>query len=116
MPDNAASADKPRDATRRQFFKIGGAAVVGAAAGAGAGVAIGAAAGYRSGFADGDNDLSTIEPRSAPGFDHVVVVMGDNRSFDNILGNLYTPETLPEGASFDGIAFGNYSNVATDGT
>ncbi|MGL3150493.1 alkaline phosphatase family protein [Microbacterium sp. A82] len=106
----------PKDASRRQFFKIGGAAALGAAAGGAAGAAIGAASGYRAGFAAGDSHFDALEPRSAPGFDHIVVVMGENRSFDNLLGHLYTPDDLPEGQSFDGIAFGDYSNVAPDGT
>ncbi|WP_235201248.1 alkaline phosphatase family protein [Microbacterium sp. CH12i] len=89
---------------------------MGAAAGGAAGAAIGATAGYRSGFAAGDDEFDTLQPRSKPGFDHIVVVMGENRSFDNLLGHLYTPDTLPEGQTFDGIAFGDYSNVAPDGT
>ncbi|MGM7698703.1 alkaline phosphatase family protein [Microbacterium sp. A84] len=116
----ASESDRSKEASRRQFFKLSGAAVIGAAAGGAAGAAIGAAiggaAGYRSGFAAGDDELDPLEPRSAPGFDHVVVVMGENRSFDNLLGHLYTPDDLPAGQSFDGIAFGEYSNVAPDGT
>ena len=42
-----------------------------------------------------------MAPREVPGFDHVVVLMGENRSFDNLLGWLYTPETLPPGETFD---------------
>ena len=50
-----------------------------------------------------------------PGFDHVVVLMGENRSFDNLLGWLYTPETLPAGETFDGLAFGDYANPRPTG-
>jgi phospholipase C len=46
----------------------------------------------------------------------MVVVMGENRSFDNLLGYTYTPENLPDGARFNGLAFGEYSNTAPDGT
>ncbi|MCI4319120.1 MAG: hypothetical protein L3K23_03175 [Thermoplasmata archaeon] len=49
--------------------------------------------------------------------DHVVVLMFENRSFDNLLGYLYRPDEVP---SFDGVAFGSHSNpipadVATPG-
>lgn len=66
--------------------------------------------------APGSEDFVAIQPRHEPGFDHVVVLMGENRSFDNQLGWLYTPENLPEGQSFKGLAFGEYTNVAPDGT
>jgi phospholipase C len=102
--------------SRRDFLKLGGLAATGAVIGGGAGAAAGAAIGYQSGFAAGDNDFGALEPRSAPGFDHVIVVMGENRSFDNLLGYLYTPENLPEGRQFEGLAFGDYSNTAPDGT
>ena len=48
-------------------------------------------------------------------FDHVVVLMLENRSFDNLLGFLYTPEELKElkskgklplGQTFEGLNFG----------
>ena len=32
--------------------------------------------------------------------DHVVVVLFENRSFDNVLGHLYGPE---DGKTFDGV-------------
>ncbi|MGX1700913.1 alkaline phosphatase family protein [Microbacterium sp. NPDC055357] len=106
----------PADTSRRGFLKLGGVAAAGALAGGGVGAGIGAAAGYRSGFAAGSEDFGALEPRSRPGFDHVVVVMGENRSFDNLLGYLYTPEDPPQGASFNGLAFGDYANAAPDGT
>lgn len=57
------------------------------------------------------------EPRKQPGFDHLVVLMGENRSFDNLLGYLYTPDDpAPRGQAFEGLDFGDYSNVASDGT
>jgi phospholipase C len=37
----------------------------------------------------------------SPRFDHVVVIMFENRSFDNLLGYLYTPNEHP---SFEGVA------------
>lgn len=103
-------------ASRRDFLKIGGAAAAGAVVGGGAGAVIGAAIGHQLGFAEGSDDFADLVPRDKPGFDHLVVVMGENRSFDNLLGWLYTPDTLPEGQSFDGLAFGDYGNVGPDGT
>src|SRR5579871_4723470 len=58
-------------------------------------------------------------PQILPGIDHLVVVMLENRSFDNMLGTLYqdaSPSSfLPEGSptSFDGLHPGlsNPSNV-----
>ncbi len=38
-------------------------------------------------------------------FDHVVVLMLENRSFDNLLGNLYSPGELKPGQQFDGLQF-----------
>ena len=42
-----------------------------------------------------------------PKFDHVVSVMFENRSFDNLLGRLYQPGEV---ASFDGVAGQEFSN------
>ena len=36
-------------------------------------------------------------------FDHVVVLMLENRSFDNLLGYLYDKDNVPEGKSFAGL-------------
>jgi phospholipase C len=47
------------------------------------------------------------EPASPPRFDHVVVVMFENRSFDNVLGRLYQPGEVPE---FDGLTGRALSN------
>ena len=53
--------------------------------------------------------------RPGPGFEHLVVLMFENRSFDNLLGHLYPPGTLPEGVRFDGVANGCYSNPSPSG-
>jgi phospholipase C len=49
--------------------------------------------------------------------DHVVVLMLENRSFDHMLGYLYTEENnfAPSGAAFDGLT-GDESNPAADGS
>lgn len=117
--DAAVSAQDESTAakrSRRDFFRYGGTAAAGALLGGAVGGAIGFAQGERSGFLEAENDYGALAPRHAPGFDHVVVVMGENRSFDNLLGYLYSKENLPDGQSFDGLAFGEYYNVAADGT
>ncbi|MFT4136929.1 alkaline phosphatase family protein [Microbacterium sp.] len=100
--------------SRREFLKLGGltaAGLVGGGVGAAAGAQIGHLLGYREGAADN----LALPPRHEPGFDHVVVLMGENRSFDNLLGWLYTPETIPDGETFDGLAFGSYANTDDTG-
>jgi phospholipase C len=106
MTPRAESARERGAATsRRDFLRVGGLALGGFALGGGAGAAAAAAA-----------DASR-RPTSEglPGFAHVVVLMGENRSFDNMLGHLYTPGNVPAGDTFEGIAFGDYSNTAPDG-
>lgn len=97
---------------------MGGAALAGAVVGGAGTAAIGASldGGRRHGFVKQNDPFAALTPRHEPGFDHIVVVMGENRSFDNLLGYLYSPENLPAGEAFDGLAFGNYSNRAPDGT
>ncbi|GAA1988146.1 alkaline phosphatase family protein [Microbacterium pumilum] len=101
--------------TRREFLRNGGLVtagfVVGGAIGAAAGVSIGTTIGRQ----EGSVDFGALPAREVPGFDHVVVLMGENRSFDNLLGWLYTPETLPAGETFEGLAFGDHSNAAPSG-
>ncbi|WP_226646826.1 hypothetical protein [Microbulbifer variabilis] len=46
-----------------------------------------------------------------PQFDHIVVLMLENRSFDNLLGYLYGPE---ENAGFEGVSGKNLSNPIPD--
>lgn len=44
-------------------------------------------------------------------FSHVVVLMMENRSFDNLLGYLYTPQNPPpNNQPFEGVAYHNLSN------
>lgn len=96
---------------------MGGAALAGAVVGGAGGAAIGAtiAANQRDGFASDPDHFAALTPRSAPGFDHMVVVMGENRSFDNMLGYLYSQDDLPEGETFEGLAFGKHSNTSAEG-
>src|SRR5262245_19596884 len=101
MTDDETS-DKP---SRRSFLKLSAAAAAGAATPA-AGAALPAERG----------ELPTLLPvPPAPGFDHLVVLMCENRSFDNFLGHLYPPGTIPDGESFNGVANGAYSNTSPSG-
>lgn len=104
--------------SRRTFLK---------AAGATAGIAAANAAGFGGFmwlFGDGLQYGQPLVPQffqtptaeNTPGMQHVVILMGENRSFDNLLGHLYTPATLPPGQKFEGLAFGKFSNTAPDGT
>ena len=47
-------------------------------------------------------------------FDHVVVLMLENRSFDNMLGYLYAPGEVPRGQTFDGVIGKHLSNPAPE--
>jgi phospholipase C len=101
--------------SRRDFLRLGGIAAAGLVVGGGVGAAAGASIAYHTGYREGSLDIGAVPARDRPGFDHVVVVMGENRSFDNMLGWLYTPDTVPAGETFDGLAFGDYSNTAPTG-
>ena len=98
------------DPARRAFLRGGGLTAAGLVIGGAAGAAVG----HQAGIAEAEQPLPR-GARSAPGFDHVVVLMGENRSFDNLLGWLYTPDNLPDGQTFDGLAFGDHSNPDADG-
>ncbi len=56
-------------------------------------------------------------PTRAHALDHVVVVLFENRSLDNVLGHLYGPD---DGKTFEGVIGKNLSNPipkwAEDGT
>ncbi len=68
----------------------------------------------QQGFRPPSPEFDPLEARSEPGFDHVVVLMYENRSFDNILGFLYENDEL-NGRTFDGLNQGSYSNVGPAG-
>lgn len=53
--------------------------------------------------------------RTTPGFDHLVVLMFENRSFDNLLGYLYGSTDLPAGETFDGLAGTTHTNPSPAG-
>ncbi|PPH54768.1 alkaline phosphatase family protein [Rathayibacter sp. AY1E2] len=99
----------PRSRSRRRF--LAGTAAAGVGAGALAGGAIGAA------VASGPRreEEPRLPARTEPGFDHVVVIMFENRSFDNVLGRLYGPDDLPAGESFEGLLPDERTNTSAGG-
>jgi len=103
-----AGEDTPRDASRRDFLRRAGIGAAGVAIGGAAGAAITAAATAHP------PEFDPLPKRSSPGFDHVVVVMFENRSFDNMLGWLYSAEEKSK-ADFNGLAQGTYANLGLDG-
>lgn len=115
-PEPSAADDEQRGTSRRSFLKAGGVAAAGVVVGGAAGGAIGGAVGHQAGVDETFNDFTAYDPQQKAGFEHLIVVMGENRSFDNLLGFLYSKEDLPDGQSFDGLNFGDYSNKAPDGT
>ena len=95
-----AGDDAPRDASRRDFLAPGReSGPPGVAIGGAAGAAITAAATAHP------PEFDPLPKRSTAGFDHVVVVMFENRSFDNMLGWLYTADEKSK-ADFDGLGAG----------
>lgn len=102
--------------SRRALLRGGGIAAAGIVAGIGGAAAWNAAESSETGTPYIPEEFSIPKPRKEPGFDHLVVVMGENRSFDNLLGYLYTPDAPAPGGRFEGLAFGDYSNTAADGT
>lgn len=99
----------PKTASRRDFLRTGAVGLGGVVAGAAAGAGITAAV---TGGTQHPPEFAPLEPRSEPGFDHVVVLMYENRSFDNVLGFLYGADEQPD---FDGLNQGSYSNVGPAG-
>lgn len=90
--------------TRRNFLKLS------AAAAAGAGMNVG------NTIAESSVKLPPPLPvPDKPGFEHLVVLMFENRSFDNMLGYLYTKDNLPDGKKFNGLSDGSYSNPSPGG-
>jgi phospholipase C len=86
--------------SRRAFLKLAGAT---AAFGTGCHAA-------SSGPRPGPMIATPSRHEGLASFDHVVVLMMENRSFDNVLGALYAPDAVPRGQAFDGVLGKNLSN------
>lgn len=111
--EQAGDQERATPHSRRAFLKTAGIAAAGVAVGGVAGGVIGASIASR----DGDDvehetgeEFPPLPAPSTPGFEHLIVLMYENRSFDNLLGYLYDEKNLPKGKRFDGLAFGEYSN------
>jgi phospholipase C len=100
---------KESGSSRREFLRRTGIGAAGLAIGGSAAAAVTTAASVHP------PEFAPLSPRRAPGFDHVVVVMFENRSFDNVLGRLYTAEEKTA-EEFDGLLQGSYANPGPDGT
>ena len=118
-PDSAESeatapgptAPAPSGTSRRAFLASTIAAGIG---GVGVGAAVGA--GIMAAVDDAaEPGFDPLDPRSEPGFDHVVTVMFENRSFDNILGLAYSADEIAGGIDFDGLADKSFTNTTADG-
>ncbi len=110
--DDKSERERDEAPSRRGFLRAAGIAASGVAAG-------GIAGGFVGAKIATDNDEHGFAPLAArhePGFDHVVVLMYENRSFDNLLGWLYKDGDLADGQVFNGLEEGAYSNLAPDGT
>lgn len=66
------------------------------------------------------SQAQTVTGAILPNIQHVVVLMLENRSFDNLLGWLYAPSNVPAAnipprtpPTFDGLVEGTYSNTST---
>ncbi|MFJ6651214.1 alkaline phosphatase family protein [Microbacterium sp. NPDC091313] len=127
MTDSPASGDDrrddeaPRRQSRRSFLRFAGLGAAGLAATAGAAFGVSRISSSQAetpqpGDTSAPTPSASVPPRAAgPGFDHLVVVMFENRSFDNLLGWLYADEQPPRGQSFEGLR-DDLTNTASDGT
>jgi phospholipase C len=99
--------------SRRSFLRATG---VAAASGLVVGGVASGVIGARIPAAETAPGFVPLPARPEPGFDHVVVIMFENRSFDNLLGRLYRDADLEPGQRFAGLASGAHTNTAPDGT
>lgn len=113
-PDNTGGGEPgvKRPTSRRGFFRAAGIGVAGLAAG---GAVAGGIAAASATNPQEEYGFTPLPKRSEPGFDHVVVMMFENRSFDHMLGWLYPAGGEPAGQTFDGLAQGDYSNPGESG-
>ena len=106
--------DRETGTSRRAFLRAAGFGAAGVAATAAAAFAVSQAAPQP---APAPAPTGTVPPRvDGPGFDHLVVVMFENRSFDNILGYLYADGDLAPGTRFDGLRAEHSNSLPTGET
>ena len=106
--------DGPRSSSRRSFLRAAGLGAAGVAATAAAAFAVSQTGGAPS---PAPAPSTSVPARAAgPGFDHLIVVMFENRSFDNIFGYLYADGELPAGSRFEGLGAGHSNTLASGET
>ncbi|MGP3535814.1 alkaline phosphatase family protein [Microbacterium sp. RD1] len=113
------SAEETTPPSRRRFLTYAGLGAAGVAAAAGAAFGLGRLNDPDAAPTATSDPVPTptgsLPPRpGGPGFDHLVVIMFENRSFDNLLGWLYADEAPPRGQTFEGLHDG-LSNKTHDG-
>jgi len=91
----------PAPITRRRFLRLSGAAAATTAAGS--------MLPARASAGSAPSSFDMVPPLDR--FDHLVVVMFENRSFDNLLGYLYEPGEAPRGQRFNGVAGRDLANA-----
>ncbi|QDZ16680.1 hypothetical protein FPZ11_04070 [Humibacter ginsenosidimutans] len=105
--DESAEQQGPDTTSRRRFLRGAGLVAAGAAAGGIVGGVVGGVVGAVGGRDSAqpriEKELGLLPVPARPGFDHLVVVMFENRSFDNILGFLYADQKPPRGQTFRGL-------------
>ncbi|WP_210480882.1 alkaline phosphatase family protein [Naasia sp. SYSU D00948] len=112
IKDDRQRSGPGRGSSRRNFLRAAG---VGAAGVAGAAAAA-FAAGRTPPPAPDPGPTASVAPRAdGPGFDHLVVLMYENRSYDNIFGYLYSDAAPPAGGTADGLT-DEHANALADGT
>ncbi|WP_394771227.1 alkaline phosphatase family protein [Lacisediminihabitans sp.] len=111
--DPAAVTPEDSRPSRRSFLRATG---IAAASGLVVGGVAGGVIGARIPAPGNDQEFEPLPARAEPGFDHLVVIMFENRSFDNLLGWLYGDGDLAPGQRFAGLAGAAHTNTAPDGT
>ncbi|MFD1715917.1 alkaline phosphatase family protein [Amnibacterium flavum] len=111
--DDDSTRETPKP-SRRNFLRVAGLGAAGVAASAAAAFGV-----SQLGRAPSDaqapvpTPTGSLPPRAeGPGFDHLIVVMYENRSFDNIFGYLYDGGGLAEGQTFEGLTSAHSNRTA----
>ncbi|NNC13724.1 hypothetical protein HII28_17810 [Planctomonas sp. JC2975] len=113
---SSAEGDAERIPSRRRFLSASGWGAAGLVTGAVSGGLIAGAVVGSENNKDERYGFSPLPARPEPGFDHLVVLMFENRSFDHVLGRLYDGVRPPRGQAFEGVRNGEHPNRAPDGT
>jgi phospholipase C len=96
QPETNNESKPTASKTRREFLKAGAAAM--------------AAPAVSGCWGETSADVELFGSPGIDGFKHLVVVMFENRSLDNMLGYLYEPGKVPRNQTFNGVAGKTLSN------